>query len=136
MGTYSIIIEGHGINHNGTSKDADEMAKAFVHALRSSGQAEVKGYFVYGPKLATSFVEETMKRGFGSKMAEPLAPLCDHKTWVREPRGGEYAQACTKEAVFAKFDAREVVTVRCADHSTPTLEDEGDWQSIRPAVMA
>jgi hypothetical protein len=53
MGTWTIVIEGHGLNHNlpAIEKDADEMARKFVKSLINAGHAEVRGVFVYGPKL-------------------------------------------------------------------------------------
>ena len=53
MGNYTIIIEGHGINGNGTDKDADVMAREFAQALINAGQLDVKASFVYGTSLIT-----------------------------------------------------------------------------------
>lgn len=139
MGTWTITIEGHGINHNGTPKDADEMAKAFVAALRQSGHTEVKGFFVYGPKLATP-LEATMARGVGFRKLEPLAPICDFKEWVKD-RNGHYARDCTRDAVLAKFDGQDIITVRCVEHSTdshpglPGKPVTDGMVALRPAVI-
>jgi len=123
MGTWTIVIEGHGINHNGTPKDADEMGKALVAALRASGHTEVKGYFLYGPKLATAFVEATMKRGTGSRLAEPLSPLCDQRTFHSDRNGG-WSEPCLRPAVEAIVQGQEIITVRCKqDEAYP---EDGD----------
>lgn len=41
MGSWIILIRGHGAHHNGLQDDADEMAEVFVGELRAAGH-EVK----------------------------------------------------------------------------------------------
>lgn len=133
MGTYSIVIEGHGINHNNPPHplDADQLARQFVEAMRKAGHTEVKGYFVYGPKLATTMLEPTMSRGLGSKRLEPLVPMCDHKEWVGD-KHGRYARDCGKEADFANYNGQELVSVRCAPHAPV---DDPAWTLIPAPVV-
>lgn len=122
-GTWTIIIEGHGINHNGTPKDADEMAKALVASLRDSGQAEVKGYFLYGPKLASSIVEPTMKRGTGWKMAEPLFPLCDQQIVIHHDAktGIKHWGPCPRVATLGEIFQGELTCAMCEEHGGESL---------------
>ena len=37
MGTYRIMIEGHGIHHNGRTDDADTIIRRTVRELQQSG---------------------------------------------------------------------------------------------------
>ena len=135
MGTYSIVIEGSGINHNGTPQDADEMGKAFVSALRASGHTNVKGYFAYGPQLATQ-LEATMERGVGHKLLEPLAPLCDWKTYRPSENGRMgWDELCQNEATHALRDGLVYVNVRCDEKAHRLEEPAGDIVSIREAVL-
>lgn len=55
MGSWTIKVVGHGIHHNGTEKDADEMAAKFVKALREAGhsisEAQLALHKSYAPVL-------------------------------------------------------------------------------------
>lgn len=37
MGTWKIVIKGHGIHHNNNPDDANEMAKELVSDMRAAG---------------------------------------------------------------------------------------------------
>ncbi len=48
MGQWHISIEGTGIHHNKTWKDANALAARFVKYLRDNGHIVTKASFVYG----------------------------------------------------------------------------------------
>jgi len=48
MGNWNISIEGIGIHHNKVEKDANEMARKFVKALKEAGHNVNKASFTYG----------------------------------------------------------------------------------------
>lgn len=123
MGDYSIVIQGCGINRNGTPNDADEMAKALVAALRGNHHTKVKGFFCYGVELADT-VEAMMPHGPGFKHAEPLVPLCT--TWKKRGMVGDAAnpeEACGKPASHAKSSADQFFGYCCPFHAEQ-LPDE------------
>jgi hypothetical protein len=66
MGTWQIVITGHGIHHNGRQDDAETMAAVFVGELRAAGH-EVNG---------ASFVLTSMDTDL-----LPLVPAVENETW-------------------------------------------------------
>lgn len=124
MGTWSLVIEGHGICGNKADGDADRMGAEFVKALRDIGHGEVKGYFVYGPKMASDLIEKQMRRALGcyDKMAIPLAPSCDYRVWHNDQRGG-WPEPCRNPAAKAQLAGNEIVTMRCVSHPLDKLND-------------
>jgi hypothetical protein len=45
MGTWRIVVEGHGIHHNGRQDDANEMAAVFVGELLANGHGVASATF-------------------------------------------------------------------------------------------
>lgn len=141
MGGWCLILEGLGACGNGADYDADVMGAEFIRILRRNGQGAVKGYMLYGgSKCVTDGIEKNHKRSLGchDKMAIPLAPFCDHRTWHQDRNGG-WAEQCPNEAIFAKTSGAELVTVRCVVHVPPELERQvlpmGDaWVPLRQSV--
>lgn len=124
MGNYTIVIQGHGINHNGDPKDADEMAAAFVEQLRASNQSEVKGYFCYGIDLADDIVEKLMPNGVGYRKAEPLRPLCTaHQGGSDGNDAANPADACGAAATHAKASGDVFFGYLCPVHEAQVPEN-------------
>lgn len=38
MGTWRILVDGHGIHHNDKAEDADKLARKLVALLKDAGQ--------------------------------------------------------------------------------------------------
>ncbi|HET7234524.1 MAG TPA: hypothetical protein VFJ16_31215 [Longimicrobium sp.] len=45
MGTWRIVVEGHGCHHNDRQGDANEMAAVFVGELRAAGHGVTSATF-------------------------------------------------------------------------------------------
>jgi hypothetical protein len=66
MGTWQIVISGHGIHHNGKQEDAETMAAVFVGELRAAGHDVHSASFV-----CTSMETDLL----------PLVPAVESEAW-------------------------------------------------------
>jgi len=58
MGAWTIVVHGHGMHHNKSESDADEMAKQFVYELKKKGHSIYDARIMVGSNQTIDGEEE------------------------------------------------------------------------------